>query len=59
MEIVNQMKTYGEVISDETIVEKIFISMPEKYKLYKPIVAVLENTKYFSTMSVKRVDGFN
>ena len=31
-ELVNQMKTYGEEMSDKKIVEKILISLPKKFE---------------------------
>jgi len=38
MEIVNQIKPHGEIVPDKRIVEKILISLPEKYDA---IVAVV------------------
>ncbi|KAK2965254.1 hypothetical protein RJ640_015752 [Escallonia rubra] len=52
LELINQMKTHGEDISDRRIVEKILISLPEKFD---PIVAVIEETKDLSTLSVQEV----
>ena len=49
MELVNQMKSYGEEISDKRIVEKLLISLPSKFD---PIVAVIEETKDLSLLSV-------
>ncbi|KAA8539239.1 hypothetical protein F0562_025931 [Nyssa sinensis] len=46
-ELVNQMKTYEEDISDARIVEKILISLPEKFDA---IVAVVEETKDISKL---------
>ncbi|KAK3028838.1 hypothetical protein RJ639_037682 [Escallonia herrerae] len=42
LELINQMKTHGEDISDRRIVEKTLISLPEKFD---PIIAVIEETK--------------
>ncbi|KAK3025199.1 hypothetical protein RJ639_043536 [Escallonia herrerae] len=52
LELINQMKTHGEDISDRRIVEKTLISLPEKFD---PIVAVIEETKDLSTLSVQEV----
>ncbi|XP_059639810.1 uncharacterized protein LOC132282221 [Cornus florida] len=52
--VVNQMKTYGEDISIQRIVEKILISLPEKYD---SIVAVIEETKEFENLSVEELMG--
>ncbi|KAK2990949.1 hypothetical protein RJ640_013976 [Escallonia rubra] len=52
LELINQMKTHGEDISNQRIVEKILISLPEKFD---PIVAVIEETKDLSTLSVQEV----
>ncbi|KAA8549912.1 hypothetical protein F0562_001596 [Nyssa sinensis] len=53
-ELVNQMKTYGEDISDSRIVEKILISLPEKFDA---IVAVVEKTKEISKLSIQELMG--
>ncbi|KAK2986205.1 hypothetical protein RJ640_001284 [Escallonia rubra] len=52
LELINQMKTHGEDISDQRVVEKILISLPEKFD---HIVAVIEKTKDLSTLSVQEV----
>ncbi|KAK3007967.1 hypothetical protein RJ639_014055 [Escallonia herrerae] len=52
LELINQMKTHGEDISDRRIVEKTLISLPEKFD---PIIAVIEETKDLSTLSVQEV----
>ena len=54
MELVNQMKSYGEEISDKRIVEKLLISLPNKFD---PIVAVIEETKDLSLLSVQELFG--
>ncbi|KAK2971016.1 hypothetical protein RJ640_000365 [Escallonia rubra] len=51
---VNQMKTYGEKITDHTIVEKVLISLPEKYD---DIVAIIVETKDLGTLSVQQLMG--
>ncbi|KAK2993910.1 hypothetical protein RJ640_012784 [Escallonia rubra] len=52
LELINQMKTHGEDISDQRIVEKTLISLPKKFD---PIVAVIEETKDLSTLIVQEV----
>ena len=54
MELVNQMKSYGEEISDKRIVEKLLISLPNKFD---PIVAVIEETKDLSLLCVQELFG--
>ena len=53
-ELVNQMKTYGEDISDVRIVEKILISLPEKFD---SIVVVIKETKDISKLSIQELMG--
>jgi hypothetical protein len=54
LELVNQMKAYGEDMADRRIVEKILISLHEKFD---PMVAVIEETKDLSSLGVQVV-GF-
>lgn len=53
-EVVNQMRTLGEEISDRRVVEKILISLPEKYD---PIVAAIEECKDITTLSIEQLMG--
>ncbi|XP_050136616.1 uncharacterized protein LOC126612250 [Malus sylvestris] len=53
-EIINQMKSYGEILSDERIVQKYLISLPRNYD---NIVSIIEETKDLSTLSVKELIG--
>ncbi|KAA8541944.1 hypothetical protein F0562_023096 [Nyssa sinensis] len=46
--------TYGEDISDARIVEKILINLPKKFG---PIVAVVEETKDISKLSIQELMG--
>ena len=55
MELVNQMKSYGEEISDKRIVDKLLINLPYKYDT---IVVVIEKTKYLSLLSVQDLFGY-
>ncbi|KAF7130230.1 hypothetical protein RHSIM_Rhsim10G0116500 [Rhododendron simsii] len=50
MDVVNQMKTYGEDVTTQKIVEKILINLPTKYD---PIVAVIDNTQDLANLSVE------
>ena len=52
IEVVNQMRTYGEEINDQKIVEKILISLPEKYEY---IIAAIEESKDLSTLTVQQL----
>ncbi|XP_045817143.1 uncharacterized protein LOC123910135 [Trifolium pratense] len=53
-ELVNQMKSHGDKIDDRRIVDKILISLTEKFD---PMVTVIEETKDLSTMSVQGLMG--
>lgn len=53
-ELVNQMKSYGDTIDDRIIVDKILISLTEKFD---PMVAVIEEIKDLSTMYVQGLMG--
>ena len=48
------MKSYGEEISDKRIVEKLLINLSEKFD---PIVAVIEETKDLSLLSLQELFG--
>lgn len=54
IELTNQMKTYGEEISDQRMIEKILICLPERFNA---IVAVIEQTKDISQMSIHELMG--
>ncbi|KAM2591021.1 hypothetical protein TB2_043472 [Malus domestica] len=51
-DVVTQMKTYGEELPNETIVQKLLISLT---KPYDSIVTVIEETKDTDTLSVQDV----
>nr|XP_043631608.1 uncharacterized protein LOC122603059 [Erigeron canadensis] len=51
-DLVNQMKSYGDEIDDQRIVEKILITIPEKFD---PIIAVIENTKDLKTLGIQEL----
>ena len=54
IEIVNQMKSYGEEISDEKIVKKILVSLNDKFD---NIVLIIEETKDLSNLTVEQLMG--
>ncbi|XP_021816831.1 uncharacterized protein LOC110759108 [Prunus avium] len=51
-ELINQMKTFGEVLSKERQVQKVLISLSKKYD---PICLVIENTKNLETVELQEV----
>jgi transposase InsO family protein len=53
-ELVNQMKSHGDTIEDRRIVDKILISLTARFD---PMVAVIEETKDLSTMTVQGLMG--
>ena len=53
-ELVNQMKSRGDIMDDHRIVDKILISLTEKFD---PMVAVIEETKDLSNMTVQGLMG--
>lgn len=48
------MRNYGDNISDQHVVEKILISLADKYE---NIVVVIKKTKYLSKLSIKELMG--
>ncbi|TXG57853.1 hypothetical protein EZV62_015682 [Acer yangbiense] len=52
IDVVNHMKTSGENITDQRIIEKILISLPEKYEY---IVAAIEESRDLSTLSMQQL----
>ncbi|KAK4399971.1 hypothetical protein Sango_1103200 [Sesamum angolense] len=53
-ELVNQLKTYGEDIPEKRVVEKLLISVTEKYD---PIVTTIEETKDITVLTVTELVG--
>ncbi|CAL2253622.1 unnamed protein product [Prunus armeniaca] len=51
-DLINQMKSYGEDLSNQRIVQKLLISLP---KSYNSIAAVIENTKDLDTIDAQDV----
>ncbi|CAL8166844.1 unnamed protein product [Prunus armeniaca] len=54
LELLNQMKSYGEDISDQRIVQKLLISLSREYD---SIAEVIEETKDIETIGVQEVIG--
>ncbi|TXG67366.1 hypothetical protein EZV62_008641 [Acer yangbiense] len=52
--VVNHMRTLGEDVTNQKVVEKILISLPEKYE---HIVAAIEESKDLTTLSVEQLMG--
>ena len=52
--IVNEMRNHGDTISNQQVMEKILISVTEKYEY---IVAITEKTKDLSKLSIKELVG--
>lgn len=54
LEIVNQIKTYGEDLSDQKVVEKILRSLPTKYD---HVIAAIEESKDLTLPSADELLG--
>ncbi|TXG54509.1 hypothetical protein EZV62_019765 [Acer yangbiense] len=52
--VVNHMRTLGEDVTDQKVVEKILISLPEKYE---HIVAAIEESKDLTALLVEQLMG--
>ncbi|KAK2993792.1 hypothetical protein RJ640_027670 [Escallonia rubra] len=52
MDLINQMKSHGEEISNRTIVEKVLISLPETFD---PKVAITKETRDISELGVQEL----
>nr|XP_017183598.2 uncharacterized protein LOC108171661 [Malus domestica] len=51
-DLINQMKTFGEILSNERLVQKVLISLT---KIYDPICLVIENTKCLESVELQEV----
>nr|XP_028954620.1 uncharacterized protein LOC103448501 [Malus domestica] len=51
-DLINQMKTFGETLSNERLVQKVLISLT---KIYDPICLVIENTKCLESVELQEV----
>ena len=54
MNVVNQMRTYGDPIEDQTIVAKILRSLSPKSDY---VVATIEESKNLATLSIDELSG--
>ncbi|KAG6477561.1 hypothetical protein ZIOFF_066828 [Zingiber officinale] len=54
MEILNQLKSYGEVVPDRKIMEKILRSLPQKFE---HVVTVIEEMKDLAEVSIYELIG--
>ena len=54
LEVVNQMKLYGDSINNQKVIEKILISLPEKFDLK---VATIEETHDLSKLTTNQLVG--
>ncbi|XP_008351875.1 uncharacterized protein [Malus domestica] len=50
-DLINQMKMFGEILSNERLVQKVLISLS---KPYDPICLVIENTKSLETVELQK-----
>ena len=55
MNIVNQLRTQGEDITDQRVIEKVLRSLPSKFG---SIVAYIEKSKDLSQLFVDKLMGF-
>ena len=51
-DLINQMKTFGECLTNERMVQKVLISLT---KAYEPICLVIENTKDLASVEFQEV----
>ncbi|GJT09476.1 retrovirus-related pol polyprotein from transposon TNT 1-94 [Tanacetum coccineum] len=51
-DLINQMKSYGDEIEDQRVVEKILISILE---IFDPIIEIIENTKDLKTLGIQEL----
>lgn len=54
IKVVNQMKLHGDTIIDENVVQKILISLPDKFD---PKVATIEESKDLPKLSITELVG--
>lgn len=54
VDIVNQIKLNGEKITDKRVVQKVLITLPEKYDV---VTIVIEHTKDLSSLTLTELTG--
>ena len=54
MDVVNQLRSYGEDVTDRKVVEKILRSLPQQYDT---LVTTIEKCKDLSTYSIEELTG--
>ena len=54
MTVVSQLKIYGEEIKDQTVVEKVLISLSTKFDV---VVAAIEETKDLASLTLDKLKG--
>ena len=54
MIVVNQMRTHGEQIFDQKVVEKVSRSLPSKFDV---VVVSIEESKYLTQLSIDELMG--
>jgi len=54
MTVVSQLKIYGEEIKDQTVVEKVLISLSTKFDV---VVAAIEETKDLASLTLDNLKG--
>ena len=54
MEIMNQIRKYDELVSDQKVAEKILWSLPQKYE---SVVAAIEESKDLSVLAIDELLG--
>ncbi|KAK8261643.1 hypothetical protein V6Z11_D13G201900 [Gossypium hirsutum] len=55
IDVVNQIRKYGEDLSEQRVVEKILKSLPRKYD---HVVAAIEESKDLSVLTIDELQGF-
>ena len=54
MNVVNQLPTHGEVVTNQNIVEKVLIILPPKFDM---VVTTIEESKNLAQFSIEELTG--
>jgi hypothetical protein len=54
MNVVNQLRQYGDDVENKRVIEKVLRSLPKKFE---PIVVPIEEFKYLSQMQIDELTG--